>query len=359
MIRKSGRSIKPLLCFSFLTLSALLFNSCGKNYSTFCREADSYLEDSKFQGTVLVARGNKIIFQKGCGSSDPKSKNAEPNSVNTVFETGSISKQMTAACIMQLIEKKKLSLDDTLVKFFPELSETGFADRITVRMLLSMRSGLVDHINSPEEFFGPKLARKIEKIELGCKNVERDLVLKTLETAPLLAEPDSTYFYCNTNYYLLALIIESVSGLSYEDYMEKNIFRKAKMTSSNTTFQETTARGYIKNRYYSIPKNMALGCGDVNSTATDLLLWNSALYGGKIVSKKSLKAMTDSDSYGFGLYCSQDSFLHAGNTQVFNSYMEFFPKEKISLIVLSNKPVSELNATVTGGKLRKMLFPSG
>ena len=354
MIRKSGRSIKPLLCFSFLTLSALLFNSCGKNYSAFCREADSYLEDSNFQGTVLVARGKKVIYSKGFGPEDEKAKVYSDNSPDTVYEIGSITKQMTAAAIMQQVEKGKLSLDDTLEKFFPEYT---YGSKITVRMLLEMRSGLLDHINGPEEFFGNKLARQISQKELTGKTVSRDEVLNALYKAPLLTTPDSTYFYSNTNYYLLALILEQVTGMSYEDYMADYVFKPAGMTSSNTNFQNTTARGYIKNKCYSIPKSLALGCGDVNSTAEDLLKWNLAFTKGKIVSKKTFRLMTDSDSYGFGVYCTENSILHSGATHGFNSYNEYFLKEKVSFIILSNKPQSVLNTTTVAGKLKKFYFP--
>lgn len=339
-----------------LFVSAFAFSACQKkDYSEFCAQADAYLTSSNFQGTVLVSRGNDIIFCKGFGPSDEKDKSKTPvlNDGTSVYEIGSITKQMTAACIMQLVENKKLLLTDTLDKFFPEYEH---GPEITVEMLLNMRSGLLDHINAPDEFFGIKLARQIAKKEQAGKNVDRNQVLDALYKAPLLTKPNSTYFYSNTNYYLLALIIENITGRSYEDYMEENIFQKAGMTSANTIFQQTTTKGYLKNKYYSIPKNMAVGCGDVNASAEDLFKWNTAFVGNKIVSKKTFESMINTDSYGYGVYRSKDSILHSGSTIAFNSYNEYFLKDKTSIIVLTNKPQSLLNATLVGGKIKKLLY---
>lgn len=344
---------KKLLSY-ILILSAFLFSACGTDYSEFCSQAEEYLVTSKFQGTVLVARGKKIIYGKGFGPEDEKTKKSSENSLETVFEIGSITKQMTAAAIMQQVEKGRLDLDTSLDKFFPDYEH---GSEITVRMLLNMRSGLLDHINGPDEFFGPKVARQIAKKEQAGKPVDRNQVLESFYSAPLLCKPDSTYFYSNTNYYLLALILEQVSGESYEDYLNEHIFKPAGMTTANTDFQKTTSKGYVGKKYVSIPKNLALGCGDVNCSAEDLLKWNLAFTGKKIVSKKSFEEMTSSSSYGFGVYVTDDSLLHSGVTHVFNAYNEFFLKDNISLIVISNKPVGQLNTTVTAGKLKKMLFP--
>ena len=122
--------------------------------------------------------------------------------------------------------------------------------------------------------------------------MDENLVLTYLNDAPLLAEPDSTYFYCNTNYYLLARIIEQVSGISYYEYIQKNILDRCGMSNSNLEFQKTDTRGYdYKDRYYSIPASLALGCGDMNSTVTDLFKWNVLFTSGKVVKKKTFKKM--------------------------------------------------------------------
>ena len=325
-----------------------------KKYREFAGRADAYLCETGFRGAVLVGRGDKVVFAKGYGFCDEKAAAPElvPIGINSTFEAGSITKQMTAAAVMQLVEKKKLAVDDKVSKFFPDF-EAG--DKITIEMLLNMRSGLTDHINSADEFFPKNIYRHIELNQMACKPVDENLVLTYLNEAPLLAEPDSTYFYCNTNYYLLACIIEQVSGMPYSEYIRKNIFSRCGMNHSNLEFQNTDTRGYdYKSRYYSIPSSLAIGCGDVNSNVTDLFKWNVLFTSGKVVKKKTFQKMVDSESYGYGVYCHDDSIFHTGITNVFNSYDGYYFDDKLSIIVLCNCPVAKINATSVARNLYKL-----
>ena len=361
---------KSALHFFFFMTSffILIFSSCSsvkkrtwtdeviidKKYQDFAERADAYLKEANFQGAVLVGRGDKIIFAKGYGLCDSKAAAPDqvPIGINTTFEAGSISKQMTAAAVMQLVQAGKLATSDKLSKFFPDF-EAG--DKITIEMLLNMRSGLTDHINSADDFFPKNIYRRIEVKQMACEPVEENLVLEYLNDAPLLAEPDSTYFYCNTNYFLLARIIEQVSGMSFAQYMQKNIFDRCGMRRTNLEFQKTDTRGYdYKDRYYSIPASLALGCGDVNSSATDLFKWNVLFTSGKVVKKKTFKKMIDSESYGYGVYCHEGSIFHTGVTNVFNSYDGFYFDDKLSIIVLSNCPAAKVNTTTVARNLQKM-----
>ena len=321
-------------------------------YRAFAQAADAYLTECGFQGSVLVGSRGKILFARGYGVCDVKARDSLPIGVNTSFEAGSITKQLTAAAIMQLCEAGKLAVDEKLSTFFPEFDA---GDRITIKMLLLMRSGLTDHINSADEFFPKKIYRHIEVNQMARKPVADNLVLTYLSDAPLLAEPDSTYFYCNTNYYLLARIIEMVSGESYKDYIQKNIFEPCGMSRSNLDFQKTDTKGYdYKGRYYSIPSALALGCGDLNSTVVDIFRWNTFFTRGKIVSKKTFKKMIDSESYGYGIYRHQNSIFHAGVTNVFNSYNGYYFDGKLSIIVLSNCPSVKINTTSVARNLHKI-----
>ncbi len=326
----------------------------NKKYRDFAEQADAYLQEAGFQGAVLIGRGEKIVFAKGYGLCDEKAAAPDqcPIGINTTFEAGSISKQMTAAAVMQLVQAGKLSVDDKLSKFFQDF-EAG--DKITVEMLLNMRSGLTDHINSADDFFPKNIYRRIELKQMACEPVEENLVLEYLNEAPLLAEPDSTYFYCNTNYFLLARIIEMTSGLSYSEYIQKNIFDRCGMTHTNLEFQKTDTRGYdYKGRYYSIPASLAVGCGDVNSSATDLFKWNVFFTSGKVVKKRTFQKMIDSESYGYGVYCHEGSIFHTGVTNVFNSYDGYYFDDKLSIIVLSNCPAAKVNTTTVARNLQKM-----
>lgn len=332
-------------------------NVVDKKYAAFTNQVDSFLTESNFQGAVLVGMDKKIIFAKGYGTCNKKEKKSPEIEINTTFETGSITKQMTAAAIMQLEEQKKLSVEDKLSKYFPDYIN---GEEITLRMLLNMRSGLTDHINSGEDFFPSKVYVNIERNQVANKPLDENIVLSYFYDAPLLTRPDSTYFYCNTNYYLLAKIIEIVSGVSYAEYMQENIFDRCGMTNANVEFQNTDTCGYdYKNRYYSIPSSLALGCGDVNASVVDLFKWNTMFANGKVVNKKSLQKMLDTESYGFGVYKKDNTIFHAGTTNVFNSYDIYDFDDKLSIIVLVNCPISEENATLFAGNIMKIWKQKG
>lgn len=363
---------KKLNFFSLFTycvfLSSIFFSSCSsvkennisensiqnEKYKKFCTQTDEYLLGTNFSGTILVAKGDEIVFAKGYGVCDKNLPDSQPITLNTTFEIGSVSKQITAAAVMQLVQKKKLSLDDRISKFFPEYVH---GDKISVRMLLNMRSGLTDHINEADEFFPQEVFSTIHKKQIANEPFEENFVLKYFYDAPLLANPNSTYFYCNTNYYLLAKIVEIVTKQPYHEYLQKHIFEKCKMTNTNTDFQNTTAKGYdFRNRYYSLPHDFATGCGDINSTVIDLYKWNMQLAKGKIINKKSLKQMLDTEAYGFGVYVKEDKIFHSGITNVFNSYNLYSFKNQLSIIVLANKPIAQCNATFVANRLEKMFY---
>lgn len=365
MMKKNAKSHVFFLSLSFFLLTITSCSSIkeeswdvdqisNSKYQKFCSAADNYLTDSGFQGAVLVGSGDKIAFAKGYGFCDEKAQGPDFDliGINDSFETGSISKQMTAAAVMQLVEKRKLSVKDKVSKYFPDF-EAG--EKITIEMLLNMRSGLTDHINSADDFFPKNVYRRIELKQMECKPLEENLVLDYLNEAPLLAEPDSTYFYCNTNYFLLARIIEQVSKTPFDEYMQKNIFDRCGMNHTNMEFQKTDTRGYdYKGRYYSIPASLAVGCGDVNSTVVDLFKWNVLFTNGKVVKKKTFKKMIDSESYGYGVYCHEGSIFHTGVTNVFNSYDGFYFDDKLSIIVLSNCPAAKINTTTVARNLQKL-----
>lgn len=363
------RKLKIFSLFTYCVfLSSIFFSSCSsvkennisensiqnEKYEKFCTQTDEYLLGTNFSGTILVAKGDEIVFAKPYGVCDKNLPDSQPITLNTTFEIGSVSKQITAAAVMQLVQKKKLSLDDRISKFFPEYVH---GDKISVRMLLNMRSGLTDHINEADEFFPQEVFSTIHKKQIANEPFEENFVLKYFYDAPLLANPNSTYFYCNTNYYLLAKIVEIVTKQPYHEYLQKHIFEKCKMTNTNTDFQNTTAKGYdFRNRYYSLPHDFATGCGDINSTVIDLYKWNMQLAKGKIINKKSLKQMLDTEAYGFGVYVKEDKIFHSGITNVFNSYNLYSFKNQLSIIVLANKPIAQCNATFVANRLEKMFY---
>ena len=366
---ETGKLIKIKIRYMHLTSAlvflSLLFAACStKNqfacdqiinpsYSEEIEKIEAYLEEKKFDGALLISKNKEIILAKGYGLCDRKNPDSDKIQINTTFEIGSITKQMTAAAIMQLVEKKKLNVDEKISRWFPDFQ---YGDDITVEMLLNMHSGLTDCLNAPYEFFPTKVAAKIENATVRNEPVEEEIILKYLNDAPLFIKPGTEYFYCNTNYYLLAKILEQVSGMDFEEYMNKYIFTPCKMSNTNIDFQKTDTRGYDwKGRYYSIPYGFATGYGDVNSSVVDLYKWNENLIHGKVVKKKTYKKMIDSESYGYGFYVQNGEIFHGGATNVFNSFSTYHPDTKTTIIILINRPQSEKYAATFARGIYKVM----
>ena len=364
LVSASAFSSKKI-CLLIL-ISLIFFFSCSTkddfnydqiinpDFSESAQIIEEYLTKQKFQGSILVSKDKEILFAKGYGVCDKKDAESPEIQINTTFEIGSISKQMTAAAIMQLEQKKKLSVQDKISKYFPDFQ---YGDQITIDMLLNMHSGLTDCLNATYEFFPTKIADQIERATVNNEPIEDKIILKYLNDAPLFIEPGSSYFYCNTNYYLLADIVEQVSGLPFKQYMQENIFTPCKMTNTNMEFQQTQTKGYDwKNRYYSIPDTFSKGYGDINSTVIDLYKWTECFVNGKVVRKKTFKKMIDTESYGYGVNVQNGEIFHGGATDVFNSFIAFYPEEKITIIVLINQPQNEKYAATIARSVHKTVF---
>lgn len=323
----------------------------NKNYKEFIEKTDEYLNKCSFQGSILLSKDEEIVLAKGYGFSD-KEKTI-PNTMNTTFEIGSITKQFTAAAILQLQEQGKLSVNDTLDKYFDGFEK---GKKITIQNLLRMRSGLYDYINDPSTFFPKEAADEyLEKSEKN-EDVDRDFVEKYLNNAPLKEEPGTNFYYCNTNYYLLGKIIEQTSGMTYEDYIKEKIFVPCDMTRSNTDFRATDAKGYdVTGKSLSITPNIAMGCGDINSNVIDVFKWNQSLLSNKVISEKSFTEMTTGDpTYCYGVMAADTSILHGGSTYVFNSYNVIYLDKNIIITVLINKPIEKSSSGSITGNIYKL-----
>lgn len=350
-----------------LSVFSIILSGCGKaDYSgvneiltenaehiEFVSDVDEYLSGSMFSGSVLVAKNGEILFAKGYGLSDKKKADSEKNTIHSTYEIGSMTKQMTAACILQLWEKDLLSIDDKISKYFPEYMN---GEKITIEMLLHMRSGLQDPINDPHKFFPAEVADYLLEAEYNNQPIENDIVMQYFYDVPLKKEPNTVYDYCNMNYYLLACIIEQVSGMSYTDYMQKNIFDRIDMTETNMSFQNTTTKAYDRmGHYFSIPTPLVKGAGEVNSSVLDIYKWNKALFGGEIFSKpETLEYMlTGIDGYACGLFTEGGTILHGGSTDVFNSFNILYEQDNLMIIMLANIPVDVLNTATYAGNIRR------
>jgi CubicO group peptidase (beta-lactamase class C family) len=346
--------MKKIFLFLLLPLSL----AAQKDHASLLRQFMTGQHDYfRFNGNILVAKGGNIIYRQDLGYADFNTKRLLNDS--SVFELASLSKQFTAMGIMILKEKKQLSYDDDIKKFFPGIPY----DNITIRHLLTHTSGLPGY----EDQF----AKKWDHKKIAHNKDIIDMLQQQKDT--LLFKPGTKWQYSNTGYALLAAIIEKVSGMSYNDLMAKNIFQPLGMTH---TFIYNTRRttGKIPANYalgfvysdslkrYILPDSLPkldfvyyldgiVGDGCVNSTVDDLLKWDRALYTNKLVSKESLHEMlspqvqqSPRDStifYGFGFMIQTKSsrgklISHTGGWPGYSTLIERWPDIDETLVILSN-----------------------
>jgi CubicO group peptidase (beta-lactamase class C family) len=301
----------------------------------------------RFNGTILVSKNGKIIFDKAYGYQDIQNKT--PNTTNTVFQVGSMTKQFTATVILKLAEQNKLSLDDKLDKYFPNLKR---GNEITIKNLLTHTSGL-------SEIFRDSLYL----VENKQKPISKEKLLSFFWNNPLYFEPGTQYRYCNSGYILLGLIIEKVSGKPYEQMVHEYILQPLKMKYSGFDFarlkSKQKATGYIKfsksANTLSLPwdSTATYSAGSLYSTTHDLYLWHKGLLENKIISKESLAKAYTPFLAGYGLGCWLDTLYgkpvisHGGNIEGFTSYFGRVAKDDVCIVILNNIYNREIETVAT------------
>ena len=287
----------------------------------FAAAVRGFLEElakaDEFSGVVLVARNGRVLFHEAYGYADREKK--VPNRKDTKFNLGSINKNFTRLAIHQLADRGKLSLEDPIKKFLPDYPNAQAAEKVTVRYLLGMTSGIGD-------FFGARYdATPKEKIR-----ALRDY-LPLFADRPLEFEPGTNNRYSNGGYVVLGLIIEKASGQDYYDYVRENIFKPCGMSDTDSYPRDADvpnlARGYAREgragkgrvlNHATLP-GRGSSAGGGYSTAGDLLKYVQALKDGKI-------ALPDSAS-GLAI---------AGGAPGINSTLDWDPRSGDVVIVLTN-----------------------
>jgi CubicO group peptidase (beta-lactamase class C family) len=362
--------MKKLLLLLFLPFSL----AAQKNYIPALREFMTGQHDYfHFNGNVLVAKGGNIIYQQALGYADYNSKRMLNDS--SAFELASVSKQFTAMGIMILKEKKLLSYEDKVIKFFPDFPY----DNITIRHLLTHTSGIPSYEDQFETHWDHK------KIAFNKDVLE---MLKQRKDT-LFFTPGSKWQYSNTGFAVLASIIEKVSGMSYNDFMARNIFKPLGMTHTfiyntrRTTgkIPDNYALGYVHSdslKRYFLPDSLKeydivyyldgiVGDGCVNSTTSDLFKWDLALYSNNLVSKSSLDEMlspqmqmSPRDStgfYGFGVMVQLNTpvgkiVTHSGGWPGYHTNITRHVDKNETIILLSN---NEFNVSLINAALESIL----
>jgi len=326
------RLIIILFFFSFLL-------SCAQKPSQFDSIVQHFDTANLFHGTVLVAKDGKIVLNKGYGIADAVSKRMLE--ANTPLQIGSITKQFTAVAILQLQEAGKLSVQDKIIKFFPEVAN---GNKITIHNLLTHTSGLYNYTRDSVFW--------LHEVD---QSFSHEKMISRFATKPLDFEPGTKYSYSNSGYLLLGYIIEKVSGQSYEQYIRKNIFQPLGMNSSGFDFGKAPNRayGYYDNgtafiKAILVDSTGAHAAGAIYSTTEDIYKWVQAIHQKKLLKEESWKAgftpFKGNYAYGFIVDSTKSNkrIWHNGGIHGFVSHMEYFPQTNSAVILLSNYMQSDL-----------------
>ncbi|MCR5166795.1 MAG: beta-lactamase family protein [Oscillospiraceae bacterium] len=294
-----------------------------------------YEYSKEVQGIVLAADDTELIF---CASLHSYERDGVTK-VNpyTTYETGSLTKMFTASSVFLLCEQGKLQLDDELGKYFPGYEDTPTA-KITVYQLLHMQSGIYDMAHHMTEFM-PEDADEDMKARAKKGELTDDEFIELVFSKELRTEPGTIFEYSNTNYKLLALIVENVSGQSFSDFVKENIFDKCGMEHSSIAAQgDVTSVPRDTKEPYCTYTYFIRGAGDMHSCAADLIAFDRALFAKKVIGESSLEEMFNMDkSYGCGWYIEKanpEHYIHGGDVGNYISFNAVYNAETEDRIYL-------------------------
>ncbi len=323
-------------------------------------KAESYMNATVkvdgFSGSILVARNGQPVVNRGYGMANVELN--VPNKPETVFRLGSITKQFTGMAITMLQERDKLSVNDPICKYFSDCPATW--QPITIKHLLTHTSGIISYTSFPDF------------AKTAGLPTSSSLMYASLKDKPLESVPGEKYSYNNSGYFLLGTIIEKVSGKTYADFLQLNIFTPLNMKNTgydnplliinNRAAGYTRQGGQILNAAY-MDMTIPFAAGAMYSTTGDLLLWDQALYTEKLVSRKSLDEIftPSKNGYGYGWGIGnrfeKQQISHGGSIFGFSTQISRFPTERLTFIVLSNvqgspagRIANDLSAIVFGAK---------
>jgi len=355
---------KTLLVFSTIALvivGTLTSNAQEKlNSNDTFTKIDNYLSNGTtngFSGAILVIKEGELIINKGYGFANKDSKTL--NNPNTIFDIGSNTKQFTSTAILKLVEQNKVSVTDSLSKFFKNLPIKK--QSITIHQLLTHTAGFSESIGRDYSAFG-----KLSEIS------QKDFFEK-LFASKLLSEPGEKYSYSNTGYSILGRIIELASGQSYEAFLNEHLFTPAGMLQTGCLLPKWNtkqmAHGYNRN-IIETESTITLyqetgdvnwhlkGNGGINSTQNDMLLWYKALKSNIILSKESFKKLTTpyipmnskkTHSYGYGWIVNNSisnalRISHNGSNGTFSHTIIWYPQEDLYIAYATNANSSKVGS---------------
>ena len=296
-----------------------------------------------FCGVVSVTQNGKEIYRQ---SSNPAKNSGDVISPDSLFCIGSVSKQFAAAAVLQLQDKGLLSTSDTLDKYFPECPYGG---EVTLRQMLSMRSGIAEFYDVENSGgCANELPRGSLRGEVTNDNTiaeNREKLTAWLFEQPLDYTPGSEYRYTNSNYFLLAQIVEKVSGERYEDYMKAHIFEPLGMKNTGFIDEMMSDPGLVKSPHEAktVYVGITMGLGDMISCADDMDRWLASFSGNKILSSPALKEMSenysakDGGAYGYGVIPNGKGGLsHSGFFTSYSAFVFVIPEKNYRFFAVTN-----------------------
>jgi len=321
-------------------------------------EVDTYLKAlvhiGSFSGSVLIARNGEVLLTKGYGFADREHKIS--NTPQTKFRLASITKQFTAMAIIILEEQDKLDVQDPICKYLTECPEAW--ETITIHHLLIHTSGIPNFTDSPD------YSRTSATPSRPEETIDR------FQDEPLDFQPGERWSYSNSGYVLLGHIIERVSGQSYEEFLQENIFTPLQMTNTRYDHnQDDLAVGYksIFSKADFIDMSIPYSAGGLYSTVEDLYKWDQAFYTEQLLPQDHLDrifaahvAIPDSDgmAYGYGWMVGLEDgrriITHGGGIEGFVTNIARYPEDKTVIIILSNQQYTSIG--IIHPELAKKVF---
>jgi CubicO group peptidase (beta-lactamase class C family) len=348
-----------LLIIYFFVVQTLFAQSKKEKLSEIMKTYHKY---NMFDGAVLVAENGKIIYKEAFGLANREWN--IPNTTDTKFMIGSVSKPITATLILILVQKKLVSLDKTIQDYLPEFKNKPAA-KVTIRLLLNHTSGMPNY-DIIKDFF-PKISRQ---------SFSRENYLKIYRDSALAFVPGTRYMYSSWGYFTLGYIIEKVTGKSYAQVMKDEIFSKLKMESSGSylhtqiVYKRASGYDYGLGNFLSADfrdQSNAMGTGDIYSTVEDLFKFHVAITNNTLLNKELTDEMFTPGlrpaRYGYGWfnqnfrYTPTDSITanyHLGTTEGFNAFMIRIAETNSMAVILCNSANTDYSGIIRS--LLKVLY---
>lgn len=348
---KTSKQFLALFILAFITATNALAQQNVQKIDGLMKQYHDY---GQFNGSVLVAEKGKIIYEKGFGMANMEW--SIPNQPDTKFRIGSVTKQFTAALILQLVEEGKIKLDGKITDYLPDYrKDTG--EKVTIHQLLNHTSGIPSYTNRRD--FPTDIMRNPYSVA--------DFV-KKFASGDFEFEPGSKFSYNNSGYSILGAIIEKVTGKTYETVLRDRILKPLGMTNSgydnHSPLIEKRASGYQKtpdgfvNAAY-VDMSIPYAAGSMYSTVEDLFKWDQSLYEDKILSAESKRLMFTPGlgNYGYGIRIAEQPMGksdqktkiigHGGAINGFNSLLTRAVEKRQTVIILDNVNLGQYQGKIT------------